>query len=93
MYLVSAQIGLVPAGVFAKLQTVFAGVAEAIREALRPRRCSIVGGLATDMLRSRSELLTENVLLRQQLIVAARRRSALRQVLRFWRTRSVTPRL
>jgi len=63
----------VPAGVLAKLQTVFAGVAKAIREALRPRPCSIVGGLATDMLRSRSELLTENVLLRQQLIVAARK--------------------
>jgi hypothetical protein len=50
-----------------------AGVGKATGEALRPRRCSIVGGLATDMLRSRSERLTENVLLRQQLIVSARK--------------------
>jgi putative transposase len=71
--LASGQIGLVLTGVIAKLQTVFAGAAKAIREALRPRPCSIVNGLATDLLRSRAELAVENVLLRQQLIVAARK--------------------
>jgi putative transposase len=71
--LVFGQIGLVLAGVIAKLQTVFAGAAKVVREALRPRPCSIVGGLATDLLRSRAELAVENVLLRQQLIVAARK--------------------
>jgi hypothetical protein len=73
--LVSGQIGLVLvlAGAIAKLQTVFAIVAKVMREALRPRPCSVVGGLATDLLRSRAELTAENVLLRQQLIVAARK--------------------
>jgi hypothetical protein len=49
------------------------GIARAIREALRPRACSIVGGLATDLLRTRAELVAENALLRQQLVVVARR--------------------
>jgi hypothetical protein len=71
--LVSAQNGFVLAGVIAKLQTVFAGAAKGMREALRPRPGSIVGGLATDLRRSRAELTAENVLLRQQLIVASRR--------------------
>jgi putative transposase len=69
------------AGVIAKLQTVFVSVAKAMREVLRPRPSSIVGGLATDLLRSRAELTVENILLRQQLIVAARkvRRPVLRR--------------
>ncbi len=71
--LVSAQIGFVLAGVIAKSRTVLVGVAKAIREALRPRPCSIVGGLTADLLRSHGELVAENVLLRQQLIVAARK--------------------
>jgi len=50
-----------------------AGAARFVREALRARPCSIVDGLAADLLRSRAELTAENVLLRQQLIVAARR--------------------
>jgi putative transposase len=79
--LVLKQIGLVLAGVIAKLQTVFAGAAKTIREAPRTRPCSIVGGLAIDLLRSRAELTVENILLRQQLIVAARkvRRPVLRR--------------
>ncbi|HEY5374401.1 MAG TPA: hypothetical protein VIK01_12000, partial [Polyangiaceae bacterium] len=53
------------------MQRAFTATAKAVREALRP--CSIVGGLAADLLRSRGELVAENVLLRQQLIVAARK--------------------
>ena len=71
--LVSGQIGFVLAGVIAKLKTVLASAAKVMREALRPRPCSSVGGLASDMLRSRAELAVENVLLRQQLIVAGRK--------------------
>jgi len=70
---VSEQIGLVLAGVITKLKTVFASAVKVMREALRPRPCSIVGGLASDLLRSHAELVAENVLLRQQLIVAARK--------------------
>jgi hypothetical protein len=61
------------ASVIPKLQMAFAGAARVMREALRPRPCSIVGGLLTDLLRSRAELTVENILLRQQLIVAARK--------------------
>jgi len=71
--LVSGQIGFVLAGVVTKLKTVFASAAKVMREALRPRPCSIVSALATDLLRSRAELAAENVLLRQQLIVAGRK--------------------
>ncbi len=71
--LVSGQIGFVLAGVIAKLKTVLASAAKVMREALRPRPCSIVSALATDLLRSRAELAAENVLLRQQLIVAGRK--------------------
>lgn len=52
---------------------ILCNAAKAVREALRPRPCSVVAGLAADLLRSRSELVTENALLRQQLIVAARK--------------------
>jgi hypothetical protein len=72
--LVSGQSGLVLAyRAIGKLRTVWDGIARAIREALRPRPCSIVGGLATDLLRTRAELVAENALLRQQLVVVARR--------------------
>jgi putative transposase len=71
--LVSEQIGLVFSGVTAKLRSFFSNAAKTVREALRPRPCSVLGGFSADMLRSRSELLTENVLLRPQLIVAARK--------------------
>jgi hypothetical protein len=47
--LVSGQIGLVIAGVIDKLKTVFASAAKVMREALRPRPCSIVSGLAIDL--------------------------------------------
>ena len=71
---VSGQIGLVLGRrAIRKLRTVFDEIAKAIREALRPRPCSIVGGLATDLLRTRAELVAENALLRQQLVVVARR--------------------
>jgi putative transposase len=59
--------------VVGKLRRAFTATAKAVREALRPRSCSIVSGLAADLLRSHVELVAENVLLRQQLIVAARR--------------------
>ena len=71
--LVSEQIGLVFSGVIAKLRSFLGNAAKAVREALRPRPCSVVAGLAADLLRSRSELMAENALLRQQLIVAARK--------------------
>jgi hypothetical protein len=58
--------------VVGKLRRAFTATAKAVREALRPRPCSIIGGLAADLLRSHVELVAENVLLRQQLIVAAR---------------------
>ena len=61
------------AAVITKLRSVFGYAAMEVREALRPRACSIAGGLTADPLRSRSELMTESVLLRQQLIVAARK--------------------
>jgi hypothetical protein len=69
----SEQMGLVLRHVAGKVRLAFAATAKAVYEALRPRPCPIVGGLASDLLRSRSELLTENVLLRQQLIVPARK--------------------
>jgi hypothetical protein len=45
-------------------------LAAVLRSATRP--APVVAGLARDLTRSRSELLAENALLRQQLIVAAR---------------------
>jgi len=50
-----------------------APTAKASYEALRPMPCSIVSGLAAGLRRSHAELVAENVLLRQQLIVAARK--------------------
>ena len=70
--LVARQIGLVLAAVIAKVRSISASVAKVVRRARRPRACSILGGCAADLLRSRSELVAENVFLRQQLIVAAR---------------------
>jgi putative transposase len=46
-------------------------VTVALREATRP--LPLVAGFATDLTRSRGELLAENTLLRQQLIVASRK--------------------
>jgi putative transposase len=71
--LVSEQIGLVLRHVVGKLRRAVTATAKAVREALRQRPCSIIGGLAADLLRSHVELVAENVLLRQQLIVAARK--------------------
>jgi len=70
---VSEQIGLVLGHIVGKLRRAFTATAKAVYEALRPRPCSIMGGLAADLLRSHAELVGENVLLRQQLVVAARR--------------------
>jgi len=42
----------------------------ALRDAFRPS--GVVSGFVADLTRSRAELITENTLLRQQLIVAAR---------------------
>jgi hypothetical protein len=47
-----------------------ARVMRALRNACRPS--GVAGGLIADLTRSRSELIAENVLLRQQLIVASR---------------------
>jgi hypothetical protein len=70
---IAVQIVLVLERAMAKLRSAFAPIAKAIRFALGPQPCSVLGGFAADMLPSRSELLAENVLLRQQLIVAARK--------------------
>jgi len=43
----------------------------ALRNACRPS--SVAGGFIADLTRSRTELIAENALLRQQLIVASRR--------------------
>jgi putative transposase len=72
--LVSGQIGRVlRRRAIGRLRTLCERTAKAIREALRPRPCSIAVGLATDLLRTRAELVAENALLRQQLVVAARK--------------------
>src|SRR5260370_33735233 len=57
-----------------RLRSVTRRSARAIRAALRRTSQPLprLGGLLTDMTRSRSELIAENALLRQQLIVAAR---------------------
>jgi hypothetical protein len=73
LLLVSARIGLVRVAVIARLRSVFGYAVTAVREALRPRRCPVACDLATDLFRSRVESTAENVLLRQQLIVAARK--------------------
>ena len=52
----------------AKVAKLSARAKRALREALRPRP-SLLGGLLVDLTRSRTELLEENALLRQQLIV------------------------
>jgi len=64
--MVSEQIGLVLRRVAGKLRLAFAATAKAVCGALRPRPCSIVSGLAMDLLRSRAELAVENVLLRRR---------------------------
>ena len=43
-----------------------------LKERTRPKACSVVGGAAADLLRSKRELIAENALLRQQLIVLKR---------------------
>jgi len=53
---VSEQIGLVLRHVVGKLRRPFTATAKAVREALRPRPCSVIGGLAADLLRSPGEL-------------------------------------
>jgi transposase InsO family protein len=47
--------------------------AAAVRTGTRPSPGPVIGGLLRDVARSRRELIAENMLLRQQLIVAARR--------------------
>jgi putative transposase len=72
--LVSGQIGRVLGRrAIGRRRTLGEGTAKAIRAALRPRPCPIARGLATDLLRTRAELVAENALLRQQLVVAARK--------------------
>jgi len=69
------QIGLVLASIIRHLRAaagrIFNRVRAAIREASRP--LPVLAGLITDVTRSRTELLMENALLRQQLIVASRK--------------------
>lgn len=56
--------------VVACLRNASGGARDALRDATRP--APIVGGLIRDTFRTRSELLAENALLRQQLVVASR---------------------
>ena len=69
------QMGLVLASLIQRLRSVagriFNRVQIAIREASRP--LPVFAGLVADITRSRTELLMENALLRQQLIVASRK--------------------
>ena len=69
------QIGLVLASIIRHLRAaagrIFNRVRVAIREASRPLH--VLADLITDVTRSRTELLMENALLRQQLIVASRK--------------------
>jgi len=48
-------------------------VAAAVRTGTRPSPGPVIGGALRDVTRSRRELIAENMLLRQQLVVAARR--------------------
>jgi hypothetical protein len=49
--------------------------AASVRRAVAPRNCvpGVVRGLLADVLRSKKDLLAEDAMLRQQLVVAARR--------------------
>jgi putative transposase len=62
--------GRVIGAVLAKIQTGVRALARRLREVVRP---GLGVGFVRDAFRSRAELLAENALLRQQLIVAARR--------------------
>jgi len=55
----------------AQVTRVVTRIRSALREATRP--CQLAAGALKDLTRSRSELVAENALLRQQLIVASRR--------------------
>ena len=55
----------------AEVTGVVTRIKNALREATRP--CQLAAGALKDLTRSRSELIAENALLRQQLIVASRK--------------------
>ena len=54
------------------LKAIGSRVVERLREWTRPNNHSLVGGAVADATRSKSELMLENALLRQQLIVLDR---------------------
>src|SRR5260370_22009355 len=68
------HMGLVLKGLVRHICSVARRTASAFRAALRPVSgpFPLLGGLIADVGRSRSELIVENALLRQQLIVASR---------------------
>ena len=54
------------------LYSLYHGVKQRLRQWVRPGSDSLAGGAALDLTRSKSELVLENALLRQQLIVLQR---------------------
>ena len=70
-----SQIGLVLASIIRRLRSVTGRILNRVRTAIREatRPLPVFAGLVADITRSRTELLLENALLRQQLIVASRK--------------------
>jgi putative transposase len=63
---------LVPSFLFHSLAPVLQPFLQALRQWTKPNRASLARGAAADLIRSRSDLILENALLRQQLIVLER---------------------
>ncbi len=61
-----------PGGIKRKVKRFGAGVAQRLREWTKPDVHGLMGGTVADATRSKSELMLENALLRQQLIVLKR---------------------
>ena len=59
----------VPSFLIHALAPVLQPILQALRQWTKPNRTSLVRGAAADLIRSRSDLVLENALLRQQLIV------------------------
>jgi len=63
---------LVPSFLIHALAPVLQSFRQVLRQWTKPNRTSLVRGTATDLIQSRSDLILENALLRQQLIVLER---------------------
>jgi putative transposase len=63
---------LVPSFLIRSLVSVLQPFLQALRQWTKPNRMSLAHGTAADLIRSRSDLILENALLRQQLIVLER---------------------